>query len=86
MSLHIDPAKVVGVLLADGWHDVADASFTLDSYEYVEDDLVLHGGGQSGVCAAGFAFTEASVPGPSFDGRRLIAGPLTAVLAVERVS
>jgi hypothetical protein len=36
MSLYINPGKVTAVLLADGWHDVADDSFDLDAYEYVE--------------------------------------------------
>jgi hypothetical protein len=91
MSLAIDVDTVTGVLLADGWHDVADASFNLDSYEFMwsgshskrvadlapdRDPLVLHGGGQVGVCATGFEFRDP-------DGS-LICGPLTAILAVRR--
>jgi hypothetical protein len=82
MSLAIDVDKVTRVLLADGWHDVANDSFSLDAYEYLwhhrgadRDPMVLHGGGQSGICSNGFAFTDP-------DGRHL-CGPLTAVLAVE---
>jgi hypothetical protein len=35
MSLGIDVDAVSRVLLADGWHDVAEKSFSLDSYEYL---------------------------------------------------
>lgn len=35
MSLAIDVDKVTAVLLADSWHEVAAASFALDSYEYI---------------------------------------------------
>ena len=35
MSLRIDVDTVTAVLLADGWHEVADASFVLDAYEYL---------------------------------------------------
>jgi hypothetical protein len=86
MSLAINQHKITRVLLADGWHECQ--RFGTDSYEfgaYYWDhewgldgaprfDLV-HGGGQSGVCATGFAFTDAAT------GEQ-IAGPLTAVLAV----
>lgn len=84
MSLAINPDNVVAVLLADGlgWHEVAGDSFDLDSYEFIEphpnpdrDGLVLHGGGQSGVCATGFAFMDT--------GGDWLCGPLTAVLAVR---
>lgn len=84
MSLLIDPERVSKVLLADGWHVVEPKSFGCDSYEYVhmywngEEKYVNHHlGGQSDVCATGYAFR---VPGP---GGRWVAGPLTAVLAVE---
>ncbi len=84
MSLAIDAEKVVQVLLADGWHHVEPKTFSIDSYEILEypDDptlrdehrLVLHAGGQSGICASGFTFVES--------GWR-VSGPLTAVLAVR---
>jgi hypothetical protein len=35
VSLAIDVDHVTEVLLADGWHIVAEQSFTLDSYEYI---------------------------------------------------
>lgn len=80
----IDVDKVEAVLLADGWHEVADQSFSLDSYEFVwanahqrstGDFTLMLGGGQSGICATGFAFQDP-------DGQTL-AGPMTAVLAVR---
>ncbi len=91
MSLAIDVDKVTRVLLADGWHEVIGESFSLDAYEYVwhssgtnETDLV-HGGGHSGVCATGFCFRTTDHTGTSGTRteRRFVAGPLTAILAVE---
>jgi hypothetical protein len=83
MSLAIDVDSISVVLLADGWHDVKDKSFTLDSYEYLwypsaeaherGEFEIMHGGGQSGVCATGFSFKEQGI----------ISGPLTAILAVR---
>ncbi len=43
--LNIDVETVEAVLLADGWHDVIDASFDVDVYEFNE--------------SAGFVFTDA---------------------------
>ena len=69
----IDVAKVRGVLLADGWHEVkTGTSFEVGSYGYMK-------GGQ-GVPPqlfdrkAGFTF---------MDNHGLVTGPLTSVLAVR---
>ena len=81
MSLYINPDKVSSVLLSDGWHDIKPESFFLDAYEYVyprnqHGDLqIAHGGGNSGICATGFAFTE-------LDDEK-VSGPLTAIEAVR---
>ena len=81
MSLAINPDSVVAVLLADGWHDVDDtvsgvSAFSIDSYEYVDDDAhVHHGGGDSGICAVGFSFLDRTGV--------IVAGPLTSILAVR---
>jgi hypothetical protein len=84
VSLAIDVDDVTAVLLADGWHEVADASFELDAYEFVwasggarEDALLMHGGGASDICATGFTFREEGA------ATEMIAGPLSAVLAVR---
>ena len=85
MSLAIDVDHVHSVLVAGTWHEIADDSFFLDSYEYIwhsgrsredwdKDPMVLHGGGHSGVCATGFSFRL-----PNGD---TMAGPLTAIQAV----
>lgn len=83
MSLAIDVAEVSAVLLADGWHAVAETSFAVDSYEFVawdgpgiDDPVLLHAGGSAGVCAAGFRFRTP-------DGDE-ISGPMTSILAVDR--
>lgn len=85
MSLAINVDRVVAVLLADGWHDVAPrtpddprSSFIVDAYEYVtsrsrqEDDVpsIWHNDDP------GFAFAEA-------DGKHWVVGPLTAIVAVR---
>jgi hypothetical protein len=46
---NIDVETVEAVLLADGWHDVIDASFDVDFYEFNE--------------SAGFIFNDAPTPG-----------------------
>lgn len=83
MSLAINPELVSAVVLATGRYQVRPGTFDLDSYEYVaphsnpdRDGMVLHGGGNSGVCATGFDFIVEP------DGHRML-GPLTAILAVE---
>jgi hypothetical protein len=76
MSLEIDVGKVEQVLLADGWHKVADHSLALDSYEFVHKGQVLLGGGQvTGIPSTGAEWRE-------LDGS-ICACPLTAVLAVK---
>ena len=91
MSLAIDVDTIQAVLLADGWHTVHDASFTLDAYEYrwsgrpsvkvqdlenERDARLLREGGDSGSSSSGFALPPTRV------ARRLLA-PLSAVLAVR---
>lgn len=78
MSLYIDVDKVTGVLLADGWHLVADKSFDLDAYEYHREDYVLlEGGGESSVPATGARWYEGEITQTKF------FCPLTAILAVR---
>lgn len=84
MSLAINVDKVDSVMLSDGaWYQVekleADtSSFDLDAYEFVAPnmDQALHGGGANGVCATGFRFKNAHTG-------KMIAGPLTAIVAVQ---
>lgn len=76
MSLAIDVDRVSDVLLADGWHTVANNSFAIDSYEFLwNGDLMLGGGQDKLVPAAGFSFTDTQLG--------TISGPLTSVLAVR---
>jgi hypothetical protein len=86
MSLAIDVDEVTAVLLADGWHKVAEESFDIDSYEFVAGSRTVHGGGDSDVCASGFQFKERvrpDEPGGSRGQAVIIRGPLSAVLAVR---
>lgn len=89
MSLAIDPGSVVAILLADGWHPVKRGTFDLDAYEFIQpgstgnDDFIMHGGGQSGVCAVGFTVTEVEyTDGAIQSDRGQLSGPLTSILAV----
>lgn len=77
MSAAISVDKVKTVLLADGWHDVAGASFTVGTYEYARSNAVAPASGPPGDHPMGFGFRE-----PSGDH---LYGPLTAILAVRIV-
>ena len=86
MSLAIDVARVTHVLLADGWHEVADGSFTVAPYEFGRpadsgaddrDFVVLYNSSNMGADPMGFEFTEARTGA-------LISGPLASVSAVRR--
>lgn len=77
MSLSIDVDRVMRVMLADGWHEVARKSFDLDSYEFNhESACILRGGAVLHVCSTGFRFTDPATG-------RAVFGPVTAILAVE---
>lgn len=75
MSLAIDPHKVEAMLLPDGkWYAVADKSFTVDAYEFVEEGKTIASGGQGqGVPSTGGSWRDNM-------GKRF-ACPLTAILA-----
>jgi len=85
MSLAIDIDHVSEVLITGHWYTVAKTSFALDSYEFIWYPTgearrrhafeLLHGGGNSGVCAIGFSFRT--------EHGDMIAGPLTAITAVR---
>jgi hypothetical protein len=94
MGMEIDVAKVTSVLLADGWHEVDDGTFTLQEYEFLfwprgreqgEEPQTVHGSGENGICATGFQFREYQPEDGSVLGRSAswICGPLSAVLAVR---
>ena len=61
-----------------GWHEVQDASFGIDSYEFVwregMGDSPMLGGGQEKHIAAGFTFSK---------GGHVLFGPPTSVLAIK---
>jgi hypothetical protein len=84
MSLAINPERVIRILLADGWHDCADASFDLDAYEFIEQydkgkTRTIFGGGQDKqVPSTGFVFTDTE------SGNQLF-GPITSIIAVETI-
>ena len=44
MSLALDVSRVEQVLLMDGWHRVATASFELDAYEFIHDGRTVLAG------------------------------------------
>lgn len=80
MSLAIETDLVTRVLLADGWHDVEDKSFEIDSYEFMwlkgmGETPMLRGGQDGLVPAAGYCFKRPN--------GHIVCGPLTAILAVE---
>jgi hypothetical protein len=68
-------AKVVAVLLADGWHQVVRGSFSIDTLGYGP-------GADPGVL--GFCFEEAD--DSSLHRTYAVAGPLNSILAVRQAS
>lgn len=85
MSIHIIENDVCSVLLADGWHDVAPNSFSVDAYEIAggdgnTDDFVLAGGQVAGVPSTGATWME------KIDGHWVrTSAPLTAILALREL-
>ena len=93
MSLAIEVDDITDVLLADGWHTIHDASFGIDSYEFmwregVGDSPILEGGQEKHAAAAGHRGSTSrehiAAAGFSFtEGDHVLYGPLTSVLAVK---
>ena len=84
MSLAINVERVKAVLIGNEWLECRPGSFDLDAYEFGQGDItsreedpfhIVHGGGQSGVCATGFTFLGT-------DDQRY-GGPLTAIQTVK---
>jgi hypothetical protein len=74
-GITVAPAKVVSVLLADGWHRVVRGSFSVGTLGFgVDADLGT----------LGFCFEEADHGSPYRPGT--LAGPLSSILAVRQVS
>jgi len=71
MKLTIPITDVARVLLADGWHDVADQSFDVSDYDF--DDG--HGNKITNDDRAGFDFVDAA--------GGWYRGPLSSILAVQ---
>lgn len=73
MTQEIQPEDIKGVLLPDGWHEVEEGSFDLDSPKFP---------GSNG--AGGFAFTDLDY---ADEGRQVritrVAGPLSSIRAVR---
>ena len=76
MSLEIRIHQIESVLLADGWHTVMDQSFNTDSYEFIEGDRTILGGGSvEGLPSTGATWKES--------GGKVLCCPLTSVLAFK---
>ena len=75
MGLGLPVNEIRAVLLADRWHEVEGASFTLDAYEFVESGTPIARGDGHVVSEAGFMFRET--------GGQIIAGPLSSIVAVR---
>lgn len=75
MSLGLPVNEIRAVLLADRWHEVEGASFTLDAYEFIESGTPIAKGDGQVVSEAGFMFRET--------GGQIVAGPLSSILAVR---
>lgn len=69
-TLYVDTQKVDSVLLADGWHPVAEGSLVVGTVQFLEGSEHRLPGRE------GFEFKQA-------DGV-VVSGPLTSILAVAR--
>jgi hypothetical protein len=79
MSLAIQVDDVVSVLMDDGWHPVADKSFSVDAYEFLcGEDVLMGGGSVDGGSSSGASWRE---PDGSY-----VACPLPAIKAVRHAS
>jgi hypothetical protein len=85
MSLAINPDRVFGVLLADGWHEVQQGSFYFDAYEFVDEDgdPVLSGGSVPGVPATGASWIDPKHT--AVTGIVRFYCPVTSILAVKEL-
>jgi hypothetical protein len=93
MSLAIEVDDITHVLLADGWHTIHDASFGIDSYEFIwgegmGDSPMLGSGQEKHIAAAGHRGSTSrehiAAAGFSFtEGDHILCGPLTSVFAVK---
>lgn len=77
MSIAIDVTKVRSVLLADGWHRIADHSFKVGPYEYMQAG-VANGNGTGGAAPTAYQFKD--------DAGYVLTGPLSAILACQAAS
>jgi hypothetical protein len=75
MSLGLPVNEIRAVLLADRWHEVEGASFTLDAYEFFDGETAIAKGDGQIVSEAGFMFRET--------GGQIVAGPLSSIIAVR---
>jgi hypothetical protein len=72
----IDPTKIIGVLLADGWHNDIER-FHVHAYEFVVDaeaGTVHHVIGPSGANQQGFSFDQHGVTH---------TGPIASILLLK---
>ena len=67
-------ARVVAVLLADGWHRIVPGSFSVGTLSF---------GAEAGPGTPGFRFEEADAGRPYQP--TVLAGPLSSIIAVRQV-
>ena len=72
---HVAGARVVAVLLADGWHRIVPGSFGVGPLSF---------GAEAGPGTPGFRFEEADAGRPYQP--TVLAGPLTSIIAVRQVA
>ena len=72
---HVADARVVAVLLADGWHRIVPGSFRVGPLSF---------GADAGPGTPGFRFEEADAGRPYQPA--VLAGPLGSIIAVRQVT
>jgi hypothetical protein len=70
-----DCGRVVGVLLADGWHQIVPGSFTVGPLDL---------GGYTDQARLGFRFLQTRAGSPHPPG--VLAGPLDSIIAIRQAA
>jgi hypothetical protein len=71
----VPAARVVAVLLTDGWHRIVPGSFSVGPLDF---------GAGADVSVPGFRFADADAGGPYQPAT--LAGPLSSIIAVRQVT
>lgn len=73
----IDTNRILAVLLADGWHNVTDCGFNVQTFQLADDSGAIE------YSRGGAIWDESDTPGGKIGNNCTVACPLTSILAVK---